>query len=673
MGQVIRVLKNRILVCLAIFCPLLAAAQQDLHYELTVRASLAGKTFSVNGSMSFLSGPSTTDTIAITLHKCAAPPVLRLKRPSGQLAGIDTSTNETGDRVYRFRFLKRLAAGTRLEFDYRYERGAAPAFQYYIDPTFCMAGGYGSAWYPQVSAATGAEKVMRGTGHIRVVLPKPLVAVMAAASQSTTMQGQSVTYDFRYARPDIFSLYIGAYRRQEVKGPIPFYYFSLDPEAQVAELSVKASQVLNYLVSLFGPLAIPHFSVIEFPDEVSERTGIGGASIMGGIVMPAHAMKRFNYALFGHEFSHQWWGNKVLVRGTKGGPMLSEGLAQYGSLQVVQHFDSAQALLYRKTGYPGYIPDQCGLGYLKNAAAGIDAPLAELTDANGHTIGNSKGFLVLELLSRVMGKETFHKTLRHIADQYSVPGLRWEDFLQELETAHGSSLQWFYSQWFDRTGAPAWNTAWQQSQDELRLTVTQTGSSYRLPLDVLITCAGGKRLLQQVWISGRETLLRFPVPGRVTTVQLDPYFKVIHWDDTLTPMARELSKVQRVQQLRAEQKTEAAETLAWAYLQAGFPEDRYGTEFHLWYNLGRIKGILGKEEEALSCYQEALRCAVRSPELLAYTYYRIAQIAQRKRDAALLLWACDQALKADALYDRQDDMQTLIGKLKTAGMPAQEN
>ncbi len=673
MDLLLRVSNKLLLVLVVLLNPLWSGAQQDLHYNLRADVRPVAKTFSVDGTLSFRLASGTTDSVAITLSPCVGRPYIRLQQPALSIAAVDTATNGMGDIVYWFRLGKQLKPGTRLEFAYRYERGAAPAFQYYLDSTFCMAGGYGAAWYPHVAlpAADGTLKALRGTARIRVTLPQPFVAVMAAAMTQTTIHGQSATYAFTYATPDIFSLYIGAYRRQEVSGPVPFYYFGLGNNVDVTALSARASAVLCYLVTLFGPLSIPNFSIIEFPDVVSERMGIGGASIMGGIVMPASAMKRFNYALFGHELSHQWWGNKVLARGQKGVQLLSEGLAQYGSLQVVQHFDSARALLYRKTGYPGYIPDQCGFGYLKYTAAGIDAPLSQLDDANGHTIGASKGFLALELLSNTIGKAKFHKALQHMADQYSAAGLSWEDFLRGLETVHGGSLQEFYRQWFDRNGAPAWHTTWQQHNDTLQLTIRQTDTVYSLPLEVLITYAHGQSVLQYIQIQEREAQIQLPVSGAVATVQVDPFFKVLHWDEALAAKARELSKAQRVQQLRIEQKMEAAEILAQSYLQAGFPEDHYGTEFTILYTLGRIKGARGKEDEALAHYLQALRCAVRSVDLLAYTYYRVAQLARHKNDPVLFRWACEQALKADALNNANDDMETMIRQLQAApGLPA---
>jgi tetratricopeptide (TPR) repeat protein len=648
-----------------LLCPLLLCAQQQLKYDLQVNARLPERKFTVQGSLSFLTSAGTEDTVVMMISKCTAPPSIRLLTPGVRILRIDTSFSDVGDTRYHIRLGKRLPAGSRLEFAYAYERGGAPSFQYYIDSTFCMAGGYGSAWYPQIAsrAEDGSLKYTRGTGVIRVTVQQPLMAVMAASTLETAIHGKERTYTFRYTMPDIFSLYIAPYTRQEVKGPVPFYCFTFSRDADGAAVTASASQVLEHLVTLFGPLNIPNFSIIEFPDAVSEKTGIGGASLMGGILMPANALKRFNYALFGHEMSHQWWGNKVLSRGAKGAEMLSEGLAQYGSLQVVEKFDSSRAILYRKTGYPGYIPDQSGFGYLKNAAAGIDAPLSALTRETGHTIGDSKGFLVLELLANTMGKDVFHRALRNIGEKYSHSGLSWDQFLQELGTVHGASLQWFYDQWFDRKGAPAWETAWKQQQQELLITLTQTDNVYRLPLEVEITYANGVRELQQIAVTERVQQVRLPAASQVTAVKIDPYFKVIHWDEELAPRAKALSRVQRVQQLRIEQKPEEAEKLALSYLAEGFPEDTYGVEFSLLYAVARMKAMQGKEDEALAYFQRALQCSSRSADLLAYAYYRVAQIALHKKDDALFRWACSHAVKADELNNGKDGMKEMVKRL----------
>ncbi|SKC95011.1 hypothetical protein SAMN05660461_0192 [Chitinophaga ginsengisegetis] len=645
---------RRLIVLLYLLAPALLSAQRKLDYQLQVKADLAKKSFFVQGGFSFETDTAAADSIDIVISKGVGPVTLQLQ---GAAAVMDTSLKASGDIIYRWHFRSPLPVGTPLHFTCAYERGGAPAFQFYLDSTFCMAGGYGLAWYPQVT--DGAGNHTRGTGTIAVTTSGNLMPAMAAGTVSV----KNHTYTFHYAQPDIFSLYIGHYTRQEYKGQLSFYTYSLSSGIDGKDLSRKSAAVLDYLSSQFGPLDIPNFSIIEYPDYVAEITGIGGASILGGVVMPTGALREFNYALFGHEIGHQWWGNKVLAAGTKGEEMLSEGLAQYGSLQVVSHFDSAHAMEYRRTGYPGYINDQCGLGYLKNVAAGNDEPLISLTGSNGHTIGDSKGFLALELLSNTVGKAVFHKALRTIGDQYSRGGITWDGFQMEVEKAYGSSLQWFYSQWFERLGAPAWQSSWQQQQNKLQLNITQKDSIYQLPLEVLITYNNGTSSLQRITIRDRNSQLQLPVDGLVKEVQIDPYFKVLHWDEALTPEALAQAKVVRVLNLRREQKNEEAMKLAQSYIKEGFPDDQYGVEYTLLYHMGRIAAMQNKPAEALAYYQRSLQCVSRAPDLLAYTYYRIAQLAAAGNDDDLMRWAAANAVKADAAHNKSGGMEAKVAGL----------
>jgi tetratricopeptide (TPR) repeat protein len=645
---------RRLIVLLYLLAPALLSAQRKLDYQLQVKADLAKQSFYVQGGFSFETEAAAADSLDIVISKGVGPVTLQLQ---GATAVMDTSRKASGDMIYRWHFSSHLPVGTPLHFTCAYERGGAPAFQFYLDSIFCMAGGYGVAWYPQVT--DGAGNHTRGTGTIAVTTSANRMPVMAA-STVTTNNG---TYTFHYAQPDIFSLYIGNYTRQEYKGQRSFYTYSLSNGVDGNNLSRKSAAVLDYLSSQFGPLDIPNFSIIEYPDYVAEITGIGGASILGGVAMPTGALREFNYALFGHEIGHQWWGNKVLSAGSKGEEMLSEGLAQYGSLQVVSHFDSAHAMEYRRTGYPGYISDQCGLGYLKNVAAGNDEALVSLSGNNGHTIGDSKGFLALELLSNTVGKPVFHKALRTIGDQYSRSGITWDNFQMEVEKVHGSSLQWFYSQWFERLGAPSWQSSWQQQQNKLQLTIMQKDSIYQLPLEVLIRYNNGSTSLQRITIHHRNSQLQLPIEGAVKAVQIDPYFKVLHWDEALTPEAFAQAKVVRVLNLRRQQKNEEAMKLAQSYIKEGFPDDQYGVEYTLLYHMGRIAAMQNKPAEALAYYQRALQCVSRAPDLLAYTYYRIARLAAAQNDDTLMQWAAANALKADAARNKPDGMEAKVAEL----------
>ncbi|HVI46416.1 MAG TPA: M1 family aminopeptidase [Chitinophaga sp.] len=642
--------------------------QEQLQYDIHVKADLQGQQMITDGTLSFKANTDTRDSVIIYITRTEPQPEIRLLT-KGITILKTTATAEADDyTAYRLEFSRPVAAGTMLTFSYHIERGANRTFQYYIDSTFCMAGGYGTAWYPQVMApaADGSRSHVKGTGTITVTTAARLTSVVTASTfESKVSQGMKTTR-FTCAQPDIFSLYIGEYNRHDYTSNVPFYSYNLRGTPADSTVPAKAAAVLQYLATQFGPLKVPNFSIIEFPENVSSLTGIGGASLLGGVLMPTSAIRRFNYALFGHELSHQWWGNLIISRGKKGNGMVSEALAQYGSLQTVAHFDSAGAMLYRKTGYPGYIPDQSGFGYLKNVAAGNDEPLVSLTGGNDHIIGDSKGFMVLELLAATVGKPLFHATLRKIVSTYSATGLSWENFLQEIDKAHGSSLDWFYQQWFERLGAPAWQSSWQQQQQTLQLTITQTDSIYRLPLEVAVTYTNGETVMHHINIQEKISQLQLPVNGQVQTVVTDPHFRVLHWDDSLKPAAIATSKVTRVQQLRIAGKSAEAEKLANTYLQEDFGDDKYGVQFSLLYLSGRMKGNQQKNDEALRLYKQALQCTVQPAELLALTYYRIAQIAVAKKDNDLLKWASDNALRADAQNNNNDHMEDMIRLLQVS-------
>lgn len=652
------------LACLLMFSSL-GYTQKNLRYEMEVTADLTAGRFAVKGKMSFLTEAYSSDSVQIVISKGNTAPIIRLLNQEVKISKTDTSRNNSGDIVYQLRFSRSLAPGSRLEFDYQYERGATRSFQYFIDTTFCMAGGYGSAWYPQLNslAEDGSKKYTRGTGTITVTTAPGLTAVMAASTSKILSGRPGKTVEFSYTEPDIFSLYIGNYKVHSYQGIVPFYAYTLANTAYNEEVAIKSEQVLSFLSTQFGPLKIPGFSIIEFPEHVSEQTGIGGASLLGGILMPSSAIRRFNYALFGHELAHQWWGNLIMAKGEKGEAILSEGMAQYGSFQVVQKFDPEHALDYRKTGYPGYINDQSAFGYLKNAAAGNDEALTHLTGSNDHIIADSKGFLVLELLSETLGKQKFNQALHQISSRYQVSGLRWEDFTKEINQAYGSNLDWFFKQWFEQTGVPEWKSEWRQGQKELLLTITQINNSYRLPMDLLISYENGESILKKVEISTAVSSIKIPISGKVSSVKTDPHFKIIHWEESLKPAAYAMAKVSAVQKLRIEQQYEAAEKLALSYIDSLSKTDKYGVEFSLLYILGRMKGSQQKNTEALKYYMKAIKCAVRTPDYLAYTYYRIAQIAVAQKDRELLNWAVEQAKKADELNNENDHISTMTDRL----------
>jgi len=664
---------NRIPLLLSLLLNGLAAWAQPspaATYALKVQANLAQPRLAVSGSVAFAAAKAARDSVTLLLHRTMGKPRLQLLAPAGTAFRVDERPGDDGQVAYILRFARPLPAQAAVKIGFDYSGGQQQGPQFLLDTAFCMAGGYGAAWYPQVQTyqPDKTSNTLEGRGTVDVLTTGRFLPVMPGGLVQTSRRKGTTSTRFTFDQPAIFSLFIGRYLRSDYGGAIPMTAYRLRADTATAGYLRRSARVLAGLSSTFGPYPFRNFSLIEFPDAVSARLNVGGSSEHAVIVMPSSALTRpFNYALFGHELSHQWWGNLITTRGTRGTAMMTEAMAQFGSLQAVKMFDSAHAEAYRRTGYPGYIPDQSGLGYLKLVTAGTDAPLAELNDKNAHSLGDSKGFLVLELLSETIGPARMQKALQTITRQYAGRPLTWEDFLAEIQQAAGQDLGWFYQQWFEQTGAPAWELAWKKAGPQLELSITQPAPAYRLSPDLLVRGTRGETLEQTVAIAGPATTLRVPIGFDVKSVELDPHFKILHWTPASRQQARDLLRVSRVMQLRMQGKAEEAirqgEQELAELSRAGQP-DPYAVEFSICYQLGRLKGIQARPDEALAYYQRAIKCSARDTSLLAYTYYRIAELAYAKHDQALLSWAKANAINADLLAGKPDDMEKLCSALR---------
>jgi hypothetical protein len=644
----------------------LAQLPATARYDMQVRADIAQARLAVRGTVAFVAAETMRDSVVVVLNKTMGPPGWQVLMPAAGKAVIKAREGSGGQVSYCIRFGQRLAAQAPVTIGFSYQGGQKQAAQFYIDSTFCMAGGYGAAWYPQVQEAQPGNNsnTMQGDGTVAVVTSGKFIPVMPGGLVQQTQRKGKTTTRFTYSRPAILSLFIGPYIRSEYRGLIPMTAYRLSADTATAGYLRGSAAVLALLSREFGPYPFANFSLIEFPDAVSGRLNVGGASEQAGIVMPGNALSRpFNYALFGHELSHQWWGNLVTAGDNKGTGMLDEAMAQFGSFQVVKAFDPVHAETYRRSGYPGYIPDQSGLGYLKIAVGGADAKLSELSSQNSHSIGDSKGFLVLELLAETIGPPRMQTALQAITRAYAGRPLTWEAFLAEVQRAAGQDMAWFYEQWFERTGAPEWELSWQKAGSLVDLTITQKPPYYQLSPELLIRGAKGEQLEKAIEVAGPTTRLQVPVDFAVQAVELDPHFKILHWEPAYKEQAQAMVRVQRVVQLRIEGKNDEAirqgELELTQLAQAGQP-DRYGLEFSICYHLGRLKGIQVKTEEALAYYLRAIKCSARDSSLLAYAYYRVAELARAKGDKALFDWARANAINADFLAGNKDGMEKLM-------------
>ena len=145
-----------------------------------------------------------------------------------------------------------------------------------------------------------------------------------------------------------------------------------------------------------------------------------------------------------------------------------------------------------------------------------------------HRLANTKGFILLDMLSQRIGRKKFAAILRRFIIEKTNQTTSWGEFQQAVEAGAGQDIHWFFEQWFARTGAPDYQLTWKQEGKTVRGTVSQTAPYFRARLEVEIS-GSGHRLLRTIEIVNGRVEFGWSTPFKVTSVVLDPKYKVLRW------------------------------------------------------------------------------------------------------------------------------------------------
>ena len=538
-----------------------------------------------------------------------------------------------------------------LRFSYSYT-GNKSGFIFSGSAKSYFAAGIGCAWYPQLEEFPRTDdgirlRGLRSRGTLRFILPD---AWDVYSPGKKTRNDRGIT--FKIDQPVFFSFAAAKYSVLEIADPMKVSLYELQPRgAPMMDYLKKATRVLQVLSDEFADYPYPEFAIAEVPPDEANNAGFAGASPDGLMLATTDFFNQeFNTAYYGHEIGHQWWGGLVRPEGPEGRWLLTEAMAQYGSLRAVEIIEGpGRAELYRRRGYPGYLQDQSGFGYLMLAAAGLDPALTKLpTDGTlPRWIADSKGFIVWNTLSRQIGREKFSKVLKAIIEKYQGGRIHWKKFVEETENLSGENLGWFFEQWFDQPAIPDWKSEWQQHNGKLLLQLSQKSPNFRMDLEVLIHGKNGERLTQTISVHQPNQNWSWVVPFAVESVTIDPHFELLHWTeeyrkeaDALIPYTRAL-----IQQNDGNQQ-EALKLYKEGIAKA--PEDDpYGLKFLLHFGLSQIFYDQNQLDDSKTHLEIALRSAVRRPERLPWAYLQLADIADKQKKAELVCSALQSVIAAD--------------------------
>ncbi len=197
-------------------------------------------------------------------------------------------------------------------------------------------------------------------------------------------------------------------------------YYHADHEWNVPNMLQSINDSLQYYSQAFGPYKHKQARIIEFPRISSFAQAFPGTMPYSeGIGFIADISDEDDidmvYYVVAHEMAHQWWAHQVVGANMKGATLLSETLAQYSALMLMEkEYGRNMMRRFLRHEMDNYLRSRGSEG-LK------EQPLRTVEASQGY-VHYRKGSVVMYHLKEVMGEDKLNEALRSIVDRFAYQG-----------------------------------------------------------------------------------------------------------------------------------------------------------------------------------------------------------------------------------------------------------
>src|SRR5687768_2056802 len=337
----------------------------------------------------------------------------------------------------------------------------------------------------------------------------------------------------------------------------PTHTFNLERFAR----AVRSS--LDYYTRTFGPYPHRQIRIAEFPRYDNLAHAYPGTISQGeatGWLTKVDESRYFDLAslMVAREVAHQWWGFQVAPAAVEGGPVISEVLAQYSALMVIEKLygtDMARRFLWNTR-----------IDYLnqRSKADHSEVPLLDVT--NHPNVVYQKGPLVMYALRQYVGEEPLNAALRRLVATHGSgqpPFATSRDLYRELKGATPPEYHYLLTDFFEtitlwdlRTTAiaaePAGNGAWRVTLDieTQKFRADGSGKETEVPMHDFVEigeygdATADPLYLQKHRIRSGRQRVSVVVKGTPARAGVDPQQLLIdrNWSDNLRPVIVEQSR-----------------------------------------------------------------------------------------------------------------------------------
>jgi ABC-2 type transport system permease protein len=323
---------------------------------------------------------------------------------------------------------------------------------------------------------------------------------------------------------------------------LPSHTYDLD------KMLGSAKAGLDYYTRNYGPYQFDQFRVIEFPryrgfaqsfpNTVPYSESIG---FIGRLQRPDDI--DFTWFVTAHELAHQWWGHQLVGGFEKGSNMMSESLAEYSALRVMQHkYGDDQMRRFLKHELDGYLRGRAG-------EVRHEPPLVLVQ--NEPYVWYQKGSMAFYALSDAIGEDKLNAALKEFLDKWKMNGPPYPDtrgLVEALRSQTPLDLQYMITDMFETITlydnkavsakvqpAPDHKYKVTLVVDAKKMRASGEGAETQIPIHDLIEVGvfKGKKdseeplHTEKVWITQPRTTFEFIVNEPPTRAAIDPYSKLI--------------------------------------------------------------------------------------------------------------------------------------------------
>ncbi|MGA0606615.1 ABC transporter permease/M1 family aminopeptidase [Phenylobacterium sp. VNQ135] len=229
-----------------------------------------------------------------------------------------------------------------------------------------------------------------------------------------------------------------AIRKENYKGvELAIYYDAQHPYN--VERMIKALETgLDYYQANFSPYQFRQARILEFPGYETFAQAFANTmpySEAIGFIADNRDKEKVDFVTYvtAHELGHQWWAHQVIGADMQGATSLSETLASYSALKVMEK-------TYGPAGIRRFLKLELDR-YLRSRGGEVveELPLIRVED-QGY-IHYQKGGIVMYLLADRLGEAKVNAALRRVLQQYAFKGApypRSQDLVDALRAEAGA-------------------------------------------------------------------------------------------------------------------------------------------------------------------------------------------------------------------------------------------